>query len=105
VTIVAPQVAQLPVDPSLISLAYHHEHPLQTYAFEDTLEVWTVTARIDADVLAEDMAAYSDMDQESLDAVQDIAVGRMSFVRVRMFSPDHPFEAMDSLYRGCRPYR
>jgi GNAT superfamily N-acetyltransferase len=99
VTIVAPNIAQLPADPSLISLAYHHEHPLQTYEFDDTLEVWTVTARIDADVLAEDMAAYSDMDQDSLDAVQDIAVGRMSFVRVQMFGPDHPFEAMDS-YTG-----
>ncbi|MET9037327.1 hypothetical protein ACWEQ3_29785 [Streptomyces mirabilis] len=95
----APNVAQLPADPSLISLAYHHEHPLQAYEFVDTLEVWTVTARIDADVLAEDMAAYSDMDQDLLDAVQDIAVGRMSFVRVRMFGPDHPFEAMDS-YTG-----
>ncbi|WP_406442738.1 hypothetical protein OHB00_41125 [Streptomyces sp. NBC_00631] len=39
------------------------------------------------------------MDQESLDAVQDVTVGRMSFVRVRMFGPDHPFEAMDS-YTG-----
>jgi hypothetical protein len=34
-----------------------------------------------------------------LDAVQDVTVGRMSFVRVRMFGPDHPFEAMDS-YTG-----
>jgi hypothetical protein len=99
VTTAAPNIAQLPADPSLISLAYHHEHPLQTYEFVDTLEVWTVTARIDADVLAEDMAAYSDMDQDSSDTVQDIAVGRMSFVRVRMFGPDHPFEAMDS-YTG-----
>jgi GNAT superfamily N-acetyltransferase len=39
------------------------------------------------------------MDQESLDAVQDLTVGGMSFVRVRMFGPDHPFEAMDS-YTG-----
>ncbi|WP_432190423.1 hypothetical protein [Streptomyces sp. Tue6028] len=92
-------VAQLPADPSLISLSYHHEHPLQALEFDDTLEVWTVSARIDADVLAEELAAYSDMDQESLDAVQDVAVGRMSFVRVRMFGPDHPFEAMDS-YTG-----
>ncbi|MFD7057495.1 hypothetical protein ACFWBS_57960 [Streptomyces mirabilis] len=98
-TTAAPNIAQLPADPSLISLAYHHEHPLQTYEFVDTLEVWTVTARIDADVLAEDMAAYSAMEQDSSDAVQDIAVGRMSFVRVRMFSPDHPFEAVDS-YTG-----
>jgi hypothetical protein len=83
----------------LISLAYHHEHPVQAYEFENTLEVWTVSARIDADVLAEDLAGYSDMDQESLDAVQDVTVGRMSFVRVRMFDPDHPWEAMDS-YTG-----
>ncbi|MFI5555737.1 hypothetical protein [Streptomyces sp. NPDC051738] len=95
----APQIAQLPADPSLISLVYHHEHPVQAYEFENTLEVWTVSARIDADVLAEDLAAYSDMDQESLDAVQDVTVGSMSFVRVRMFGPDHPFEAMDS-YTG-----
>ncbi|WP_217236037.1 hypothetical protein [Streptomyces sp. AC555_RSS877] len=84
-TLLAPQIAHLPVDPSLISLAYHHEHPVQAYEFENTLEVWKVSARIDADVLAEDLAAYSDMDQESLDAVQDVTVGRMSFVRVRMF--------------------
>jgi hypothetical protein len=83
----------------LVSLVYHHEHPVQAYEFEDTLEVWTVSARIDADVLAEELAAYSDLDQESLDAVQDVTVGRMSFVRVRMFGPDHPFEAMDS-YTG-----
>ncbi|MEU6277082.1 hypothetical protein ABZ871_32460 [Streptomyces populi] len=93
------KIAKLPADPSLISLAYHHEHPLQAFEFDDTLEIWTVTARIDADVLAEDLAGYSDMDQESLDAVQDVAVGRMSFARVRMFGPDHPFEAMDS-YTG-----
>ena len=74
-------MVQLPADLSLISLAYHHEHPVQAYEFENTLEVWTVSARIDADVLAEDLAAYSDMDQEALDAVQDVTVGRMSFVR------------------------
>ncbi|MFI6341026.1 hypothetical protein [Streptomyces sp. NPDC050535] len=95
-TTVAPRIAQLPVDPSLISLAYHHEHPVQAYEFEDTLEVWSVTARIDAEVLAEDLAASSDRDDESLDAVQDVVVGRMSFVRVRMFGPDRPFEAMDA---------
>ncbi len=99
VTLLAPQIAQLPVDPSLISLVYHHEHPVQAYEFENTLEVWEVSARIDADVLAEELAAYSDMDQEALDAVQDVTVGRMSFVRVRMFGPDHPWEAMDS-YTG-----
>jgi GNAT superfamily N-acetyltransferase len=99
VTTELPEVSRLPADPSLISIAYHHEHPVQAYEFEDTLEVWTVTARIDADVLAEDMAAYSDMDDEALDAVQDVTVGRMSFARVRMFGPDHPFEAMDS-YTG-----
>ncbi|WP_251021936.1 hypothetical protein [Streptomyces sp. ISL-98] len=94
-----PKIVQLPADPSLISLAYHHEHPVQVYEFEDTLEEWTVTARIDADVLAEGAAAYSDMDDEALDAVHDVTVGRMSFARVRMFGPDHPFEAMDS-YTG-----
>ncbi|KUM84439.1 MULTISPECIES: hypothetical protein [Streptomyces] len=95
-TLLAPQ---LPADPSLIILAYQHEHPVQAYEFENTLEVWTVSARIDADVLAEELAAYSDMDQDALDAVQDVTVGRMSFVRVRMFGPDHPWEAMDS-YTG-----
>lgn len=96
VTTVLPEVVRLPADPSLIHLAYHHEHPVEAFEFDDTLEVWTVRARIDADVLAEDMAARSDADQETLDAVQDITVGRMSFVRVRMHGPDHPFEAMDS---------
>ncbi|MFD7748782.1 hypothetical protein ACFV2V_18915 [Streptomyces sp. NPDC059698] len=42
----------LPADPSLIILAYQHEHPLQAYEFDDTLERWTVTARIDANILA-----------------------------------------------------
>lgn len=93
------ELARLPADPSLIHLAYHHEHPVEAFEFDDTLEVWTVKARIDADILAEDMAARSAMDQETLDAVQDIPVGRMSFVRVRMFGPDDPFEAMDS-YTG-----
>jgi GNAT superfamily N-acetyltransferase len=83
----------------LISLTYHHEHPLRTFGFDDTLEVWTVTVRIDADVLAEDMAARGDVAQDTLDAVQDMTVGRMSFVRVRMFGPDDPFEAMDA-YTG-----
>ncbi|MFD5814815.1 hypothetical protein [Streptomyces sp. NPDC127038] len=98
-TIIAPSTAQLPADPSLITLLYQHEHLVQGFEFGDTLEVWTVTARIDADVLAEELAATTDMDQEALDAVEDVAVGRMSFVRVRMFGPDHPFEAMDS-YTG-----
>ncbi|MFE5098160.1 hypothetical protein ACFRCI_50185 [Streptomyces sp. NPDC056638] len=89
----------LPADPSLISLAYQHEHPLQACEFDDTLERWTVTARINADILAEDMAARRDTDQETLDAIEDVAVGRMSFVRVRMFGPDDPFEAMDA-YTG-----
>lgn len=97
-TIVLPNVSRLPADPSLISLGYHHEHPIQPYEFDDTLEVWAVTARIDADVLAEEMAASCDADQESLEAA-DVVVGRMSFVRVRMFGPGHPFQAMDS-YTG-----
>lgn len=98
-TTALPEAERLPVDPSLIHLAYRHEHPVEAYEFDDTLEVWNVKALIDADVLAEDMAAHSDADQETLDGLQDIAVGRMSFVRVRMHGPDHPFHAMDS-YTG-----
>ncbi|MFG2432563.1 hypothetical protein [Streptomyces sp. NPDC048590] len=89
----------LPADPSPISLAYQHEHPSQAYGFDDTLERWTVTARIDVDVLGEGMAARGDADQETLDAIDDVPVGRMSFLRVRMFGPDNPFNAMDS-YTG-----
>ncbi|MEU5416691.1 hypothetical protein [Streptomyces clavifer] len=89
----------LPADPSLISLAYQHEHPVQAYEFDDTLERWTVTARIDADILAENMAARGDTNRETLDAIEDVPVGRMSFLRVRMFGPDNPFHAMDS-YTG-----
>ncbi|WP_330342682.1 hypothetical protein [Streptomyces sp. NBC_00557] len=98
-TTAMPVLSRLPADPSLISLAYHHEHHVQAFEFDDTLEVWTVTARIDAVTLAEDMAARSDVDQDTLDAVQDVTVGRMSFVRVRMFGPDDPFQAMDA-YTG-----
>ena len=98
-TTALPDLTRLPADPSLISLTYHHEHQLQPFPFDETLEVWSATARIDADVLAEDMAAHGDADQEKLDAVEDMVVGRMSFVRIRMFGPDHPFEAMDS-YTG-----
>lgn len=98
-TSVLPDLTRMPADPSLISLGYHHEHTLEAFEFDDTLEVWTVTMRIDADVLAESLAVHSDADQETLDAVEDIAVGRMSFVRVRMFGPEHPFFAMDS-YTG-----
>lgn len=96
---VLPDLSKLPADPSLISLTYHHEHPVQPLEFEDTLEVWTVNVLIDADVLAEAMADFDDVDQETLDAVQDVPVGRMSFVRVRMLGPDNPFDAMDS-YSG-----
>ncbi|MFI6283024.1 hypothetical protein [Streptomyces sp. NPDC050988] len=98
-TTVLPEAEQLPADPSLIHLTYHHQHSVEAFEFDDTLEVWKVKALIDADVLAEDMAAYSDVDQETLDALQDIAVGTMSFVRVRMHGPEDPFEAMDS-YTG-----
>ncbi|MFI2317480.1 hypothetical protein AMK17_35720 [Streptomyces sp. CB00072] len=55
-----------------------------------------VAARIDADVLAQDMAARGDADQETLDAIEDVVVGRMSFLGVRMYGPDNPFHAMDS---------
>ena len=85
----------LPADPSLISLVYGHEHPVTPYAFGDTREEWTVTARIDADLLTEEAAATGAATQEALDAVRDITVGRMSFVRIRMFGPDHLWEAMD----------
>ncbi|MGW4823221.1 hypothetical protein ACWEP4_30680 [Streptomyces sp. NPDC004227] len=95
-TTVPQEAGRLPADPSLIHLSYHHQHPVEAFKFDDTLEVWKVKALIDADVLAEDMAAYSNVDQETLDAVQDVAVGRMSFVRVRMHGPEDPFEAMDS---------
>lgn len=71
------EVGRLPADPSLIHLTYHHQHPVEAFEFDDTLEVWQVVALINADVLVEDMAAYSDVDQETLDAVQDVAVGRM----------------------------
>lgn len=96
VTIAHDDRPRLPADPSLISLTYHHEHPLQAFEFDDTLEIWTVTARIDADAAAEELLAHSDADQETLDAIQDVTVGRMSFARVRMYGPDDPFEAMDS---------
>ncbi|MFE2970555.1 hypothetical protein ACFXKC_44450 [Streptomyces sp. NPDC059340] len=99
-TTVAPSTDRLSADPWLITLVYQHEHPVQPFEFDDTLEVWTVNARIDADVLAEELSATTDMDQEALDAVEDIAVGRMSFVRVRVFGPDHPFEAIPA--RGPR---
>lgn len=89
----------MPADPSLISLVYRHEHPVSAYEFEDTLEVWEVTARIDADVLAESMAQAEDVEDDTLDDLRDMVVGRMSFVRVRMFGPDRPWEAMDS-YTG-----
>ncbi|XQE77518.1 hypothetical protein ACN24L_00085 [Streptomyces microflavus] len=56
-TALAVDWTPLPADPSLISLAYQHEHPLQAYEFDDTLERWAVTARIDGNILAEDMAA------------------------------------------------
>ncbi|MFF1657276.1 hypothetical protein [Streptomyces sp. NPDC058255] len=75
-TTVAPSTDRLPADPSRITLVYQHEHPVQPFEFEDTLEVWSVTARIDADVLAEELSATTDMDQEALDAVEDVAVGR-----------------------------
>ncbi|MFE7647526.1 hypothetical protein [Streptomyces phaeoluteigriseus] len=97
-TTVAPSTG-LPADPSLITLVYQHERPAQAFEFDETLEVWTVNARIDAEVLAEELSATTNMDQEALDEVVDVAVGRMSFVRVRMFGPEHPFEAMDS-YTG-----
>lgn len=89
----------MPANPSLISLAYTHEHPIIPYEFEDTLEVWTVTARIDPDILAEDLAFGGEIQDEELDSVQEVVVGRMQFVRVRMYGPDHPWEAMDS-YTG-----
>ncbi|MEU9992847.1 hypothetical protein AB0E10_39900 [Streptomyces sp. NPDC048045] len=98
-TTASPALSRLPADPSLISLSYRHEHPLKAFEFDDTLEVWTVRARIDADILAEDVAAHGAADQETLDAIEDVAVGRMSFVRVRMFGPDDPFDAMDA-YTG-----
>ncbi|MFD7861616.1 hypothetical protein [Streptomyces sp. NPDC059783] len=95
-TTVLPEVVRLPADPSLIRLTYHHEHSVEADEFDDTLEVWTVKARMDADMLAEEMAAHRDVDQETLDAIQDVNVGRMSFVRVHMFGPEDPFQAMDA---------
>ncbi|MEU6868625.1 hypothetical protein ABZ924_36260 [Streptomyces sp. NPDC046876] len=92
---VLPDVSRLPADPALISLIYHHEHPVVPYDFEETREVWTVHARIDADTLAADAEANGDAAEE----FQDLLVGRMSFVRVRMFGPDHPWHAMDD-YTG-----
>ncbi|WP_240925402.1 hypothetical protein [Streptomyces sp. 196(2019)] len=80
----------------LVGLAYQREQPLQVHEFDDMLERWTGTARIDADILAEDMSACGDTDQETLDATEDIAVGRMSRPRVCMFGPDNPLHAMDS---------
>ncbi|MFD9420735.1 hypothetical protein ACFWC9_39605, partial [Streptomyces goshikiensis] len=58
-TTALPEVVRLPADPSLIQLSYHHEHPVRSYEFDDTLEVWRVNVRIDVDVLAEDMAALA----------------------------------------------
>ncbi|MDX3697564.1 hypothetical protein PV726_46740 [Streptomyces europaeiscabiei] len=78
-TTVLDDVSRLPADPSLISLAYHHEHPLQAFEFDDTLEIWTVTARIDADAAADERLAHRDVDKETLDAIQDVTVCRMSF--------------------------
>ncbi|MGV9935642.1 hypothetical protein [Streptomyces olivaceoviridis] len=46
-------------------IVYRHGHLLRGFEFDDTLEVWTVTARIDADILAEGMAARGDVDQDT----------------------------------------
>lgn len=49
------------------------------------------------------MLAQSDVDQETLAAIEDVTVCQMSFARVRMFGPDDPSEAMDSHSQGlCR---
>ncbi|GAA3265056.1 hypothetical protein GCM10010469_35240 [Streptomyces labedae] len=55
VTIAHDHGARLPANASLISLACHHVHPLQAFGFDDTLEIWTVTARVDADTAAEEL--------------------------------------------------
>ncbi|MFE7537233.1 hypothetical protein ACMZ5F_27750 [Streptomyces rhizosphaericola] len=81
---------------SLISLAYQHEHPLQTYELDDTVERWTGTARIDADILAEDVPARGDTGQERLGAIKDVPVGCMSVLTVRLLGPDNPLHAMAS---------
>ncbi|MFJ3841764.1 hypothetical protein ACIPY6_40540 [Streptomyces sp. NPDC090054] len=98
-TTVLPDVSGLPADPALITLIYHHEHPVVPDDFEETREVWTVHARIDADSLAAEAQAYCDVDRDALEEFKDVPVGRMSFVRVRMFGPDHPWHAMDE-YTG-----
>ncbi|MBU5948418.1 MULTISPECIES: hypothetical protein [Streptomyces] len=54
-TIAHDHGARLPANASLISLACHHVHPLQAFGFDDTLEIWTVTARVDADTAAEEL--------------------------------------------------
>ncbi|MGW1641547.1 hypothetical protein [Streptomyces lavendulae] len=98
-TTALPDVSQLPADPALITLIYHHEHSVVPCDFEETREVWTVHARIDADTLASAALADGDVDERELDEFKDLRVGRMSFVRVRMFGPDDPWHAMDD-YTG-----
>ncbi|MEU3910322.1 hypothetical protein [Streptomyces sp. NPDC029721] len=56
-------------------------------------------ARIGADALAAQAEAWADADDDAPREFEDVPVGRMSFVRVRMFGPDNPWRAMDD-YTG-----
>ncbi|MET9053105.1 hypothetical protein ABZW50_18365 [Streptomyces bacillaris] len=47
------------------------------------MERWTGTARIDADILAEDVPARGDIGQEPLGAIKEVPVGCMSVLAVR----------------------
>ncbi|MFF0190833.1 hypothetical protein [Streptomyces sp. NPDC005244] len=54
-----------------------------------------MTARIGGVFWRGNFRGHGYMDGAALDAVEDVAARRLSFVRVRMFGPDHPVEAMD----------
>ena len=86
--------SELPSDPARLQLIYTHGHPAVPYAFEDTLEHWSVSVR-----------AYHDDDEEceggcspDCDALIESGseIGRLGLWRLRDYTGTDRWEAADA---------
>ncbi|MFD7079080.1 hypothetical protein [Streptomyces sp. NPDC059918] len=87
------QASDLPFDGSDIILRYTLEHPALPYAFEDTLEQWSVAV---LRYHGEDGCQQCPADGGLCRFEDGTPIGAMEFVRIRDYTRDRAWEAADS---------
>ena len=85
---------ELPGGPARLRLAYTHDHPIEPYDFEDTLEQWHVSVRL---FHAEDEECPQGCSEACERAIEEgTEIGYLLLCRLRDYTADNRWEAADA---------